>query len=388
MKILEAYILKRVFQMFLTALLPVLGIVWTTQVLVRINLVTDTGQSIGSFMTLATLILPTILPIVLPFALVIGITQTLSTMNNDSELTVVDAAGASRSILIRPIVALSLALSVFSFGVDNFVEPQVRREVRQMIASAYADLLSSMVDEKSFRKLQDGVYVQVTTRGKGRSLEGLFVADTRDPAVEMIYYSRRGAIDESGTSLIMQDGEVHRKVANGNVSIIRFDSYAFDLSDLSEQKGQAKLSANDRDLAFLINPDPEDPYYKKDPAEFRAELHSRFIEWSFPLAYGMIALVVAGRARSQRQARVHPMVTAMVASFAARWASFYAANSVGLSGAFVVMMYAVPLVTIVVCACLLRRERRFGFSSRINGVVQSVSEQIAGRLPFRSAGSP
>ena len=78
MKLLEKYILRRVGQMFLVALLPVLAIIWTTQVLARINLVTDSGQSIGSFMKLATLILPTIIPIVLPFALVIGITQTLA----------------------------------------------------------------------------------------------------------------------------------------------------------------------------------------------------------------------------------------------------------------------------------------------------------------------
>ena len=69
MKILEQYILRRVVLMFLTALLPVLAIIWTTQVLQRINLVTDSGQSVGSFMVLATMILPTIVATVLPFAL-------------------------------------------------------------------------------------------------------------------------------------------------------------------------------------------------------------------------------------------------------------------------------------------------------------------------------
>lgn len=92
MKLLEVYILRRIFQMFIVALIPVLTIIWTIQVLGRINLVTDTGQSIGSFMLLASFILPTIVPVVMPFALVIGITQTLTAMNNDSELPVIDAA--------------------------------------------------------------------------------------------------------------------------------------------------------------------------------------------------------------------------------------------------------------------------------------------------------
>ncbi|MGO7580559.1 LPS export ABC transporter permease LptF, partial [Rhizobium ruizarguesonis] len=40
MKLLETYILRRVGKMFLVALLPVLAIIWKTQVLQRINLVT------------------------------------------------------------------------------------------------------------------------------------------------------------------------------------------------------------------------------------------------------------------------------------------------------------------------------------------------------------
>ena len=58
MKLLELYILRRVALMFLVTLIPILAIIWTIQVLGRINLVTDTGQSMGSFATLATFILP------------------------------------------------------------------------------------------------------------------------------------------------------------------------------------------------------------------------------------------------------------------------------------------------------------------------------------------
>ncbi len=65
---------------------------------------------------------------------------------------------------------------------------------------------------------------------------------------------REGAVDDKGTSLIMRDGEVQRKTRDGNVSVINFDSYSFDLSDLTENRGQATLRASDRDLTFLFNP--------------------------------------------------------------------------------------------------------------------------------------
>lgn len=358
MKLIESYILRRVSQMFLVALLPVLAIIWTTQVLGRINLVTDSGQSIGSFVQLATLILPTIIPIVLPFAIVIGITQTLAAMNNDSELTVIEAAGATRATIMRPILLLAAGLSVFSFFVDNVIEPKVRVAAREMVAAAYADLLSSVIEEKTFRRIEDGLYIQISERHSGRILKGLFVADSRDPNFDLIYYAREGAVNVEGTALIMHDGEVHRKIPNGNVSIIRFDSYSFDLSDLTQTRGQATLRSGDRSLGFLLNPDPEDSHYKQKPGEYRAELHRRLTEWCFPLLYAMISLLIAGDARSHRDAHLHPMVSALAISFGLRWASFYASNQSEHDTTYVYVAYAVPIVAGAVAAFLLSRNMK------------------------------
>ena len=83
MRLIERYIALRVTKMAIASILPVLAVIWIVQVLGRINLVTDSGQSIGSFATLAALILPTILPMVIPFGIVIGVAQTLAAMNAD-----------------------------------------------------------------------------------------------------------------------------------------------------------------------------------------------------------------------------------------------------------------------------------------------------------------
>ncbi|OJG00719.1 LPS export ABC transporter permease LptF [Pararhizobium antarcticum] len=358
MIIFETYILRRVFQMFLTALLPVLGIIWTTQALQRINLVTDTGQSIGAFLQLATLILPTIIPLVLPFALVIGITQTLTTMNNDSELTVIEAAGGSRSIVVRPIMMLSVALGLFSFAVDNVAEPVVRQAARQMIATANADLLSSVVQENTFRKIADGLYVQVASRRNNGVLGGIFVADSRNPGYELIYYAREGAVDEKSSALVMRDGEVHRKLPDGGVSIIKFDSYAFDLTDLTKMAGAATIRAQDRSLAYLLAPDVTEENYKKNPGTYEAELHRRFTEWTFPILFGLIALVVSSDARSHREARMHPMVRALLITLLLRWATFYAANNAEDSRMFIPLMYIIPLATAFITIRQLAGNRR------------------------------
>jgi lipopolysaccharide export system permease protein len=371
--------------MFLVALLPVLAIIWTTQVLQRINLVTDSGQSIGSFAKLATMILPSIIPVVLPFALVIGITQTLATMNNDSELTVIDAAGAKRAILIRPIVLLAVVISIFSFFVDNVVEPRAKTVVRQMISATYADLPSSVIEEKTFRRIDQGLYVQISQRLAGRTLKGLFVADERDPNYELIYYAREGAVDDKGTSLIMHDGEVHRKTLDGNVSVINFDSYAFDLSDLTESRGEALLRASDRDLGFLLHPDPTDKDYIAKPGSYRAELHRRLTDWILPLVFALVSLAVAGDARSHREARLHPMVSALTIAFALRWAAFYAANQIDNNAIYIPILYAIPIIASVIAVVFLCLHKRMVVPSSFGEKFGVFWKRIQDRLP-RTAG--
>ncbi|MBB4273802.1 LptF/LptG family permease [Rhizobium mongolense] len=388
MKLLEIYILRRVGQMFLVALLPVLAIIWTTQVLQRINLVTDSGQSIGSFAKLATLILPSIIPVVLPFALVIGVTQTLTTMNNDSELTVIDAAGAKRNIIIRPILLLAAVISAFSFFVDNVVEPKAKTGARQMIAAAYADLLSTVIEEKNFRRIDEGLYVQISERLAGRVLRGLFVVDERDPAFDMIYYAREGAVDDTGTSLIMRDGEVQRKARDGNVSIIKFDSYSFDLSDLTQNRGQATLRASDRDLGFLLNPDPADKDYIARPQSYRAELHRRLTDWVLPFVLALISLAIAGDARSHREARLHPMVTALTFSFALRWASFYAANQIDTNPFYIGVLYAIPVVAGVAASGFLNMHKRLSIPAAVGERAAGIWHGIERRLPSALGKTP
>lgn len=380
MKLIESYILRRTFQMFLATLLPILAIIWTIQVLGRINLVTDTGQSMGSFATLASFILPTIIPVVMPFALVIGITQTLNAMNNDSELAVIDAAGSPRTILYKPVLVLATLTALFSFVITNFVEPPARVKAREMVAEAYADLLGSVIEEKTFRSIEKGLYVQISERHSGRILMGLLLVDYRDPNFEMIYYAREGSIDEAGTTLTMRNGEVHRKTPDGRVSVIKFLSYAFDLSSMAESTGRAPVYSADRSLDFLLKPDPTDKYYMENPGSFHAELHRRFSDWIYPISYALIALVIVGGARSHRRTRMHPMVLALILAFTMRWLGFSLTNMAKNTNANMWMVYAPPLVPGLFATYLLLTRRQLKLPNSWSNVIGGMYGKLQQRV--------
>jgi lipopolysaccharide export system permease protein len=359
MKVIERYIFWRVFVVFAAALAWTLTIVWTTQVLTRIDLVTDKAQTALTFFEIASLILPAVAPMVIPFALLIGITLTLGAMNTDSELPVINAAGASRSVVIRPILLLAGLASIASFTIDNGIDPYARERYRTLIAEARGDLLSLVLQEGTFRKVEDGLFVQVGQRLPDGDLGQIFVSDSREEGVDLVYYAKRGTVAKQNDKsvLLMFDGVLNRKTPDGQVSLVRFTSYAFDLAAFSNGSSVVRLYPKDRGLRYLINPDPNDPIYQTRPQSFVAELHRRLIEWLYPIAFALIGIAVAGDARSHREARIHPLITASVIALVWRWAGYFTIEQLKTTPWMVIAAYASPIVPALMATWFIRNHR-------------------------------
>ena len=391
MKLVERYIFSRAFKLSAGALLVALAIAWTTQILARINIVTDSGQTAGTFLELATLLLPKVVPVVMPFAIIIGISQTLTTMNQDSELAVIAASGSSRSTILKPMLVLALMACVLAFLVNNLVEPLSRQRVREIVATAHADLLSTVIQEGTFRKIDEGLFVQIAERLPDGRLGGIFVADSREEGIDLNYYAKYGEVQQRGDQqfLFMIDGEVHRKSPGGDVSVVRYASYAFDLSEFAPKAAAAQYAPKDQTLTYLLWPDPNDGYLKNAPAFFYAELHRRFTEWAYPLVFALIALAAAGDVRSHRQARVHPMVTAICFALLVRWEGYFVADKAENSSAFVPLVYAVPILNGAFAAYFIARNKVFEFpaswTDRVAGLFNAARARLL-RLRFGVSG--
>jgi lipopolysaccharide export system permease protein len=176
-------------------------------------------------------------------------------------------------------------------------------------------------------------------------LGGIFVADSREKGVDVIYYAKSGAVlkDLGKNLLLMNDGVVHRKSPEGDVSVVRFTSYAFDLSAFAASSDKITMFPKDRTISYLMNPDPNDYVFQEQPQSFRAELHRRFTEWLYPMVFALIALAVAGDAKSHRESRINPLITAATIALFVRWLGFFVTNQAQTSAWFTPLIYVVPL---------------------------------------------
>ena len=174
MKLIERYIFRRVLILSVATLVITTAIALTTQVLLRVDLLSSTGQSLLTFLELAGLLVPSMFIIVAPFALLIGAAQTLTTMNADSELAVIETSGASPAMTARPVLSIALLFSIATLLMSLYAEPWANRHLRDLLHRASADLFSAAVQSGSFHQIEDDLHVNIAEKLPGGGLGGIF----------------------------------------------------------------------------------------------------------------------------------------------------------------------------------------------------------------------
>lgn len=330
-------------------------LVLTTQVLIRVNVLTTTGQALGAFVMLAATLIPSVLSIVAPFALLIGVGQVLSSMNSDSELVVIEAAGVRPSTVLKPVFVLSATVSILILLVANFVEPWSNRKLYDVLAQAQSDLFSVAVRSGSFMQLEDGLYVQVNEKLAGGQMGGIFLADTRTKGTETIYYARSGVIRPFGETdiLYLVDGELQRRnLDNDQVSIVTFSSYALDMAAFVPAGKAAARRPKEQATAYLLNPSEDDVYFQDARFVFKQELVARFSTWLYPLAFGLVAFTFLGKARSNRHEQFQNAAIVAGLTLGARGIGFYTGDEAGFSVVMEALTYAIPAGMVVLFGAL------------------------------------
>ncbi|KJS20427.1 MAG: hypothetical protein VR78_01475 [Hoeflea sp. BRH_c9] len=351
MKQIERYILRRMSSLTFWSLTAVTLLVMTTQVLIRVDVLTTTGQAISAFLLLAATLVPSVLSIVAPFALLIGVGQVLSVMNSDSEMVVIEAAGVPPATVLKPVLVLSAVVSIMVILVSNFVEPWSNRKLYDVLAQAQSDLFSVAVRSGTFMRLEEGLYVQVNEKLPGGELGGIFLADSRTEGNETIYYARNGVVKTLGDThiLYLVDGELQqRNLTNNQISIVTFTSYALDMAAFVPAGQSSARRPKEQPTAYLLNPPADDYYAEKANFVIKQELVQRFSTWMYPLAFGLVAFTFLGKARSNRHEQFQNGAIVAGITLGARGFGFYSSDEAGFSVVMEVLTYAVPAGLILV----------------------------------------
>ncbi|MBA9082460.1 MULTISPECIES: LPS export ABC transporter permease LptF [Bartonella] len=388
MRIIELYILKRVFILFSAVMVAAIGISLTVQVLARIDFLTTSGQTFLTVLYFSSLLVPPVISLIIPFALVIAITTILSTMNQDSELAIISASGFSKNTVLKPILLLAIFTACTSFSIANFVAPQARLNMRQMLANTHSDLINLFIREGSFQALTNNLYIEIGERYPDGTIGRLFIADQRDSKIDLLYYATKGAVvsNKNGNFLVLNDGEIERvNYQNDSVSIVKFNSYTFSLSEFIPNNGVPTIYPKDRPLSYLLHPDSYDPYYQRNPLQYKAEFHRRLTEWLYPIVFALIAVAAAGNARSHRQARTSAIIFTITSSLLIYWIEYFFAEKTKNDLTYVPLLYIIPIGVSVLIFFMLLTNRKISIPARFNDTIQALLQKMTNKSKYRKS---
>ena len=106
------------------------GVIWITQALRDIDLMTSQGQTILIFLGITSLVIPALVLVIAPIALVIAVAHTLNKLATDSEIIVMNAAGMSPWRLFRPFFCATCVVALLVAFIGAYLAPDGLRRIK------------------------------------------------------------------------------------------------------------------------------------------------------------------------------------------------------------------------------------------------------------------
>jgi lipopolysaccharide export system permease protein len=322
---IDRYIFRTTLASFALVLVSLTGVIWITQALRGIDLMTSQGQTILTFLGFTSLVIPALVLIIAPIALMIAISHTLNKLATDSEIIVMNAAGFSPFRLFRPFFYATCVVALTVAFIAAYLAPDGMRRLKRWDAEITADVLANILQPGRFTQLDQNLTIRIRERQPGGVLAGIFVDDRRDPKERVSIIADHGTVlkNEGGSFLILEDGNLERfEIGKREPALVAFGRYAFDMSKFSNQGHDFTLGIRERYLWELLWPAPADPVYLQLPGQFRAELHDRFLAPIYPFAFAALTFAFLGAPRTTRQSRQFSITSSILAVFGVRMAGF------------------------------------------------------------------
>ncbi|MBX2856296.1 MAG: LPS export ABC transporter permease LptF [Rhodobacteraceae bacterium] len=360
MTTLERYVLRQMLGPFGFFVLVLTGIVWLMLSLKVINIVVNNGQGAKVFLEFTALLLPMVLSIVLQLSALAASVYALHRLMMESEIIAAFAAGASQLRMSRPVAIFGLGLAAV-LAVDTlYLMPTAARQMRDRVAEVRSDVAAGFIRDGRFLHPARGltVYIrEITSQGE---LRGVMVQDARDRARPVTYTAKSGFLTrvDDRPALVMFEGQAQRFEQGGErLSLLRFDSLAYDLSHFVSSDSVRTRKASERFFWELINPDPTVAKSEKARGKFIAEGHEQLSAPIYAVTLPMLAAAILFGGAFSRRGFGARVAAALVCGALVRIIGLGAKSATTGEPALWPLMYAVPIGGILIAMWMMSRER-------------------------------
>jgi len=231
----DRYLLSQLLVMFGFFSLVLVSIFWINRAVVLFDTLIGDGQTALVFLEFTALGLPKLISTVLPIATFAATVYVTNRMTTDSELTVMQATGASPWRLARPVLVFGICVALFLATLSNFLVPMAQAQLEQREHEIAQNVTARLLTEGTFLHPSKQVTFYTRVIDADGVLRDVFLSDRRNPDQGIIYTAAEAYMvrSDDATTLIMVDGMAQRlDNKDQRLSTAEFADFSFDISAL------------------------------------------------------------------------------------------------------------------------------------------------------------
>jgi lipopolysaccharide export system permease protein len=315
------YIFVQLLVATLVVTLTITCAIWLTQSLRFIELIVNRGLSIGSYLYLTILLLPSFIATLMPIGLFAAVLFTYNRLTVDSELIVMRAVGLGPWRLGHPALVLTAFVIVVGYILALFLMPISYRQFKDMETNARSEYTAVLFQEGAFNTIGDGITVYIRSREPDGGFRGIIVHDSRDKDKIITIMAERGVLASTadGPRLILVNG--NRQVRDrdtGKLQLLYFERYSTDIGKSGGVDSPVETrwrEPRERFIQELLAPG-DSQMDRINRSRLIAEGHNRIATPLYALVFTLIALAALVPGDYNRRGQGKRVIAAIVAAVA------------------------------------------------------------------------
>lgn len=291
MKKLNNYIFHQISIGFLLVSFSLLSMLWLTQSLRFVEMVTNKGLPLQLFVQLTSLLMPRLFSVLSPIALFAAVIFVYNRMLADRELVVMQSAGISPWNNAKAAFFAGIVLSVFGFYVQNVGIPAAESAFRNLEWEVKNNVSHLMFREGEFTSIQNNLTVFVSKHEKDGAVSGILLNDERNKAAKVTLSAEKGRIvyTDDGPRIILINGVRQEINRNGQqFSSLKFERYSVDFGRMGAKEIK-DAGVREKTLWELLNANNDSSLSPEMKRKYIVEGHRRLITPWYNLVFALLA---------------------------------------------------------------------------------------------------
>jgi len=243
MKIISKYIFKQIALVFCYITLFFISLIWLMISLKFIEYITNNGLDFLSFVSMTSLLMPTMFPFLTPITLALSCIFVYHKLSTDNELIIIKASGLNKFQILFPTILFALIITLLNLFLNLYISPLSKETFKQNQKELRENIARIAFKEGSFSTVFSNITIYVEEIIDANNFSKIFVYDQRNKKNPATYIAEQAElIQEKGVNkVILKKG--NRQFINQKdlqLNIISFDKYEVNL-DLLMKKDDARI---------------------------------------------------------------------------------------------------------------------------------------------------